>query len=97
MQWRTLDPDRSWSWVERLSALCDVAEGVAQIHALGYVHGDLFPDNIFSFAEGEEGVVRWKVGDFGNAETFANYLGGGVAGMDLEKTKKYWYEKMSMG
>ena len=32
---------KSWPWDERLRILCDVAEGMAQMHAKRYIHRDL--------------------------------------------------------
>ena len=43
---RCTDDARSWPWPDRLRALGDVAEGMAQVHALGYQHGDLEGSNL---------------------------------------------------
>ena len=53
---------------ERLRALCDVAERMAQVHAQGYVHNDIKPDNVLI-----DGAGRHKVADFGYAETYADH------------------------
>ena len=58
----------TWPWVERLRALGDVAEGLAQVHSLGYVFNDLSPHNILVDREG-----RCKIGDINGAVTHAEF------------------------
>ena len=52
----------AWPWPERLRAVRDVAEGIAQMHAKRYIHRDLKPDNVLIDARG-----RCKVADLGLA------------------------------
>ena len=44
---------------DKISALCDIAEGLAHIHSRGIIHLDLKPANIFITSDGG------KIGDFG--------------------------------
>lgn len=55
-QWRPLTPDVSFRIVR------SVASGLAHMHELGIIHGDLKPGNVFMTAEGEV-----KLLDFGTA------------------------------
>ena len=41
-----------------------MAEGLAQLHALGFVHRDVSTDNVVAAADG-----RWKVVDFAKVQT----------------------------
>ena len=54
--------ERVWGWPQRLRALCDVANGVAQIHDRGFIHRDLKPSNVLVDAGG-----RCKLADLGLA------------------------------
>ena len=54
---------------EKLRVLSCVARGVAELHDVGIVHGDLKPDNIL-LSEHKPSLIR--LGDFGLAE-FRNY------------------------
>ena len=47
-------------WNARLQLLCDVAEGMAQMHAKRYIHRDLKPDNVLVGSDG-----RAKIADLG--------------------------------
>ena len=58
----------AWPWRERLALLCDVAEGMAQMHAKRYIHRDLKPDNVLLDGEG-----RAKIADLGLARTDAAF------------------------
>ena len=53
-----------WPWTERLSVMCDVAEGMAQMHAKRFIHRDLKPDNVLLDGEG-----RAKIADLGMARS----------------------------
>ena len=53
-----------WPWRARLRVLCDVAEGMAQMHAKRYIHRDLKPDNVLIDGEG-----RAKIADLGLERT----------------------------
>jgi len=56
-----------WPWSERLRVLRDVAEGMAQLHAMGYTHRDMSSKNIlFGVADG-----RAKVSDLDLAAPWA--------------------------
>ena len=50
----------AFPWRARLALLCDVAEGVAQMHAKRYIHRDLKPDNVLVGSDG-----RAKIADLG--------------------------------
>ena len=56
--------DAVWPWPGRIAILCDVAEGMAQMHSRRYVHRDLKPANILIGTNG-----RCKVADLGLART----------------------------
>ncbi len=45
------------------AALLEVCDGLQAAHALGYVHRDVTPHNLFGF--GKRAPRRWAVGDFG--------------------------------
>ena len=55
---------QAWPWSDRLRALCDVAEGMAQMHEKRFVHRDLKPDNVLIDSQG-----RCKIADLGLART----------------------------
>lgn len=56
------------SWSEKLTALAELADGLASIHALNVAHRDIKPDNLFEL----DGAYRF--GDFGIA-SFPNKSG----------------------
>ena len=57
---------RAWCKSPDARLLGQVASGVRHMHAQGFGHGDLKPENVLLFDEGKEGVVA-KVADFGMA------------------------------
>lgn len=56
------DAMKPLSWLERLRALEELAQGLARIHAQGVAHRDIKPENLFEL----EGTYRF--GDFGIAQ-----------------------------
>jgi serine/threonine protein kinase len=60
--------------------LCDVANGLAAIHALSVVHGDLKPSNILIFPGRSKGRMVAKLSDFGfsSIESSNRTLGRGT-------------------
>ena len=61
-------PKTKWAWVERMQILCDVAEGMSQMHEHHYVHRDLKPDNVLLDVQG-----RAKVADLGLSQTHSSF------------------------
>ena len=55
-------PVRPMTMLDKLRALAQVARAVAELHAVGLVHGDLKPDNILL---GDSGFESIKIADFG--------------------------------
>ncbi len=52
---------------EALKILRQVAEGLAYLHNLGFIHFDIKPENVL--LKKEEGKALWKLGDFGLIKT----------------------------
>ncbi len=50
---------------ERTKILCDIANGVAAIHALSVVHGDMKPSNVLMCQSKLQGRFVAKLSDFG--------------------------------
>ena len=74
---------------EKLSVLCDIAEGLAHIHSRGIMHLDLKPANIFVT---DEGI---KIGDFGLASALSEGLesaSGSAAYIAPELLKGYPFD-----
>lgn len=59
-------PEVRFSWAGLLSVAGDMASAVAQLHARGILHGDLYAHNILW-----DGAQRALLGDFGAASFFA--------------------------
>merc|ERR1711969_330911 len=72
---------QGWPWSGRLRALCDVAEGMAQMHAKRYIHRDLKPDNVLIDARG-----RCKIADLGLSRTHAAFDVERVASVEQRRS-----------
>merc|ERR1712034_261507 len=70
-----------WPWRARLAVLCDVAEGMAQMHGKRYVHRDLKPDNVLLSADGR----RAKIADLGLARTHSEFNVERVASVEQRR------------
>ena len=75
--------ERAWAWSTRLALLCDVAEGVAQMHAKRYIHRDLKPDNVLIDGEG-----RAKIADMGLARSHSEFDVAKLASLELRRQPK---------
>ena len=79
---------RRWPWRARLAVLCDVAEGMAQMHGKRYIHRDLKSDNILINAAG-----RAKVADLGLARSDEAFDVSRIASLEqrrAESEKMHW-------
>lgn len=57
-------PQRSREFVADKVVLYDILNGVAKMHAMGFAHHDLKPENIITFMD-EDDQMRCKICDFG--------------------------------
>jgi serine/threonine protein kinase len=58
-------PLRTLTMLDKLSICAQLARGVAELHAVGVVHGDMKPDNVL-FGD-KDSVTSLKISDFGTA------------------------------
>ena len=76
--------DRAWPWSIRLRALCDVAEGMAQMHAKRYIHRDLKPDNVLVDASG-----RCKIADLGLSRAHGRFDVAALASLEQRRATAF--------
>ena len=77
----------AWPWPDRLRVMCDVAEGMAQMHAKRFIHRDLKPDNVLIDEDG-----RAKIADLGMARTNVRFDASAISSLahrrSLSETSK---------
>ena len=82
------DSGETWPWLDRLRILCDVAEGVWQMHAKRYIHRDLKSDNVLIDEHG-----RAKVADLGLARSDEAFDVAQISSLEqrqAETAKMHW-------
>lgn len=57
------------TWLERLCIVCDIANGLAYMHSLNIIHGDLNPSNVLIGNDGRSVICDFGLSRFENAHT----------------------------
>lgn len=65
--------------LQTISLVGNMLSGVDQLHAAGYIHGDLKPENCLVYKDEVSGQLTLKVADFGRAEEVGNEEGSQTA------------------
>lgn len=70
-----LDREERLSFREALPIFTQLAEGLSAVHAIGSIHRDIKPQNVF-LARNRDGSITTKILDFGLARVFGSMITG---------------------